>query len=201
MSTRGAVGWHKDGVDKIAYNHCDSYPTYLGVEMLEYARKRVVTLHTHFDRVEMIDTEKPPTAEQIARCVKHGVVDLKVSTQSDTDWYCLLRNTQGDLEATASLGYMIDYSQFLNDSLFCEWAYLINLDSKKFEVYKGFQEKQPLGRYGAISEESRKHQLASYRSGLIYYGVGLIAEYSLLALPSDEAFIKEMDKLTGQDED
>lgn len=33
---------------------------------------------------------------------------------------------------------MIDDSEFLNDSLFCEWTYIINLDNEQFEVYRGF---------------------------------------------------------------
>jgi len=202
MGTRGAIGWRKDGVDKIAYNHFDSYPTCLGVEMLEYARNSIPTLHTHYDREEMIDEEVPPTPEQIKRCKDKGAVDLKVSTQDERDWYCLLRETQGKLKETADLGYMIDYSKFLADSLFCEWAYIINLDSKKFEVYQGFQTNVPEGRYGKITQESVDHQLAAaYKGSHMYFGVGLIKEYSLAKLPSDSAFVKEMDELTGQEEE
>ena len=37
MSTRGTFGFRLDGVDRISYNHSDSYPSYLGVRMLEQA--------------------------------------------------------------------------------------------------------------------------------------------------------------------
>ncbi len=202
MSTRGAIGWRKDGVDKIAYNHCDSYPTYLGVEMLAYARSSIPTLHTHFDRAVLIDDEIEPTPEQIKRCKDKGAIDLKVSTQDEKDWYCLLRDTQGNLKETADVGYMIDYSRFLADSLFCEWAYIVNLDSKKFEVYHGFQTNVPAGRYGKITQESIDHQLAAaYKGSHIYFGVGLVKEYSLTKLPSDSAFVKEIDELTRREEE
>lgn len=55
-----------------------------------------------------------------------------------------------------------DYLEFLYDSLFCEWAYIVNLDTKKLEIYKGFN-KLPDG-------EGRYAQRKG-RNG--YYGVTL----------------------------
>lgn len=44
---------------------------------------------------------------------------------------------------------MIDNHNFIKNSLFCEWAYIINLDTNKLEVWEGFQEKpQENNRYG-----------------------------------------------------
>ena len=37
---------------------------------------------------------------------------------------------------------------FIYDSLFCEWGYILNLDSEELEIYEGFQESEPVhGRY------------------------------------------------------
>lgn len=36
MGTRGLYGIRKDGVDKVTYNHFDSYPEYLGKNMLKF---------------------------------------------------------------------------------------------------------------------------------------------------------------------
>lgn len=55
-----------------------------------------------------------------------------------------------------------DDSEFLYDSLFCEWAYIVNLDTKELEIYKGFN-KLPDG-------EGRYAQM-KHRTG--YYGVTL----------------------------
>jgi hypothetical protein len=198
MGTRGVVGWRLDEEDKVAYNHFDSYPEELGVKVLDYAANTPLNvLIAHFNNVKLVKDSDVPTPEQIKRCHAHNAVNHSVSTQSDDDWYCLLSNVQGDLQATAHLGYMIDYSQFLRDSLFCEWAYIINLDTKKLEVYRGFQKNEiPLGRYGEISEESKNHQLASYRGGTeIYYGVGLLQEYDLADLPNAEGFVEELNSL------
>jgi hypothetical protein len=45
----------------------------------------------------------------------------------------------------------INSKDFLLDSLFCEWAYILNFDEELFEVYKGFNQSQQIdkGRYAA----------------------------------------------------
>ena len=44
---------------------------------------------------------------------------------------------------------MEDNSDFIKDSLFCEYAYIINLDTHDLEYWRGFQEEpDPFNRYG-----------------------------------------------------
>jgi hypothetical protein len=65
-----------------------------------------------------------------------------------------LRIFQGDLNAyKEGLSYMIDNSDFIKDSVFCEWAYIINLDTNELEVYKGFQDTPSNSRYGNKKSE------------------------------------------------
>lgn len=40
MSTRGAYGFILNGEEKITYNHCDSYPSYLGINILKFLVKK-----------------------------------------------------------------------------------------------------------------------------------------------------------------
>lgn len=62
-----------------------------------------------------------------------------------------------------------DDTGFLADSLFCEWAYIINLDSDKLEIYKGFnKDPQAKGRYAHLYDED------GVNNG--YYGVALVLE-------------------------
>jgi hypothetical protein len=147
MGTRGVFGFHKDGVDKIMYNHYDSYPTGLGEQVQEFIKKHDVgELDIIFDRIVMIDEDSIPTSQQIEECEPYA--DLSVSSQSTADWYCLLRKAQGDLEAYASgLKYMIEGADSLKDSLFCEWGYVINLTTNRLEIYRGFQRESQENRY------------------------------------------------------
>ncbi len=143
MSTRGYYGIKKNGKLKGTYNHWDSYPSGLGVELVEEINKikkedRIKVLSDTFDYIELINENSIPTKEQQDMCVKANVVDLNVSSRSLEDWYCLLRNTQGKLNCYIDrvVPYMSNGNSFLENTLFCEWSYIINLDTKKLEVNK-----------------------------------------------------------------
>ncbi|MBQ6632266.1 MAG: hypothetical protein IJH63_01520 [Methanobrevibacter sp.] len=142
MSTRGYYGIKKRGELKGSYNHWDSYPSGLGKDLVKELNKikkddRLKVLNETFDYIELIDSNIPPTEEQKEVCQKANVVDLGVSNRSLDDWYCLLRKTQGDLSTYINkiVPYMENGNSFLDDSLFCEWAYIINLDTNKLEIY------------------------------------------------------------------
>lgn len=87
--------------------------------------------------------------------------------------------------------YMLqDHSQFAADSLFCEWAYVIDLDKKTFEVYKGFNNRK-LGktqRFFYLETEDGKHGEVV---GSKHHPVRLAKKYKLNALPTEEEFIAD----------
>ena len=148
MGTRGAYGFCKNGELKVTYNHFDSYPEGLGQDILDFIHgTSIEEMNKMCDDLQLIDEKIPPTEEQIQKCRDAGSIDLGVSNQSVTDWYCLLRNCQGDLAMNCKVGMMSDDKDFLQDSLFCEYAYIINLDDNVLEVYRGFQQTPPKGRF------------------------------------------------------
>ena len=152
MGTRGLYGFRKNEQDKTSYNHFDSYPEGLGADVLKFIRNHSIEeMNEFYDRIIMVDQRITPTYKQKENCIKNGFVNLSVSNQSENDWYCLLRNLQGELEKLyeCEFPYMIDDSDFIKDSLFCEYAYIINLDTNVLEFYKGFQHvPQDGNRYG-----------------------------------------------------
>lgn len=136
MGTRGAMGFYRDGQYKVVYNHFDSYPDRLGNDVLDYIHsKSIDDMNKAFDRIELFDPESKPTKEQIEKCAAY--TDLSVSRQSTDDWYCVLRGAQGNLDAYAEVGLMPDDAAFMGNGLFCEYAYIINLDDEVLEVYDG----------------------------------------------------------------
>lgn len=152
MGTRGLYGIRKNNIDKTTYNHFDSYPEGLGADMLKFIRKHSnAALNEFYDNIIMVAPDAIPTKEEIAHCAEYGFINLTVSNQSTQDWYCLLRETQGNLEILfeCDYPYMIDNRDFIKDSLFCEYAYIINLDTNVLEYYEGFQTTPQAGnRYG-----------------------------------------------------
>ena len=159
MGTRGTYGFRKNGTDKLTYNHYDSYPDYLGRQVVEFCQNHSIEeLNKIFDKTIMVNESDTPTEEQIKECIENGFSDFSVSSESKTDWYCLLRNCQGDLECLADANdhaYMTNSFDFIKDSLFCEYAYIINLDDEVLEFYEGFQKKPQEGnRYGTKADDS-----------------------------------------------
>lgn len=144
MSTRGAVGIICNGIEKVGYNHCDSYPEGLGNEMIEFLKHmNNVRLKEIFDKISFNEDSKPM-----------DVWNWKKHTFNEN---------------------FADSSDFLADSLFCEWAYIINLDTKMLEFYQGFNnDEKANGRYA----NKGKYECSN---GTVYYGVSLKKEIPLIS--------------------
>lgn len=164
MSTRGAIGVYDEGRDLfITYNHFDSYPDGLGRNVLEFildVNRRPdgwETFRANCRALTLVDDDTKPTKATIKKYKELGYFDGKVASQKDTDWYCLLRNVQGATTfqeiLLGRLAHVIDSAEFIKDSLFCEYAYIINLDEGVLEFYQGFQKRPDLtSRFGAVAQ-------------------------------------------------
>lgn len=139
MGTRGLYGFRMNGLDKTTYNHFDSYPDILGRDIVNFCSNYSADeMKEIFKKIILVSELDTPTNEQIVECKQFA--NLSVYTKRLDDWYCLLRNSQGKLEPyTNGLRYMIDNSSFIKESLFCEYAYIINLDENVLEYWMGFQ--------------------------------------------------------------
>lgn len=188
MGTRGFVGFVVDGTEKISYNHWDSYPGGLGLDVLKWLRQQDISeVREAAAKLRLVDNNEPATVKDIER-VGTRYADRGVSTGKLSEWYVLLRETQGNPAAILDAGVMIDGSDFPYDSLFCKYGYLIDLDQQTFEVYAGFQsEAHDKGRFAKRTGE----HLAD--NG--YAPVALAATWTLEALPTDDEFMTELDHL------
>jgi hypothetical protein len=182
MGTRGFVGFVVDGQEKIAYNHFDSYPSELGVHVLQWARsvEDWQEIRELAATLRLVSDDSPPTSEDVAMLGDY--YDGRVGGTSAVSWYQLLRKTQGDMAAILAAGALEDASEFPYDSLFAEWGYIVDLDANRLEVYKGFQE-----------EPHKEGRFATRGADRGYYPVRMIASWPLDALP-DSGRMLDLDK-------
>lgn len=177
MSTRGVVGFRKDRKDKIVYNGSDSYPSYCGANVI-----RIIQEHSNeefsrlFDRIMTVGYDTT-LDDSILTPDFEGIID-----HIDDDYTCII----------------IDYHDFLQDSLFCEWGYIINLDENCLEIWRGFQTKPQQNRYKltrqqAIKLHGKAHGTDEWanihkdgKKTYSYYNCAIIARWNLDAIRESE---------------
>ena len=178
MSTRGLIGFYKNGQTKVTYNHSDSYPSYLGVNILNELRQYTIgIMNATFKEIILVKEYSKPTNKNIRKYITHSN-DL-VDDGNLYNWYVLLRNTQGTFKPYLDwkIFHMIDSQNFIKDSLFCEWAYIVNLKTKRLEVWQGCQTVENNNRYNIKTDDE-------------YKSCKLLISFPLNDLPTNEEFLK-----------
>jgi hypothetical protein len=195
MGTRGLTGFVIDGQVKAQYQQFDSYPSGVGADVVAAFASGKITAEG-VRAITLVKGDSKPTKTQIKRLEKYS--NTGVSTGSLDEWYVLLRETQGDVLAMIEAGFMIDSSSFAADSLFCEWGYLINLDTNTLEVYRGFQtdKSKVVGRFAEmVSDPPPEHNGKPIHEQ--YYPITLVAEFKAEDL---NTFNLVMEKVQARDD-
>lgn len=184
MGTRNLTMVQLNNEIKVAqYGQWDGEPDGQGVTVLEFCSNKanLEKLKERLSHVSFLEDETE---------IQHLTELLKQDDKETIEWFdtfisrdvCAnilmnIINSTGDvkLHNNFNFGY---------DGLCCEWAYLVNLDTNKLEVYYG-------GSTFCLKENERFYNKDSNDG---YYGIKLIQEYDLNDLPSEEDFIKELEK-------
>lgn len=195
MGTRNLTCVVYKGEYKLAkYGQWDGYREGLGTKILNFLR-------TEFNREKFIaglekltpitetqlkqlwvDCGASPTEDWVTMDVSERFKVAHPELSRDTSGGDLLRLIQ---DGTAK--WSNSNVKFAADSLFCEWAYVIDLDQGTFEVYEGFNE-SPLG----ITDRFAGIAMEPLRAGEVrkYYQVRLLKSYSLRRLPNAKTMCK-----------
>lgn len=192
MGTRGLVGVVIDDTPKATYNHFDSYPTGLGLDVVKFVQgldwENLDADREAFQNLTLVDESENPTDEQIDVLNARGI-DSPVAVSTGVDWYAWLREAQGNLSEYLRIGFMPNGTTFGSDSLFCEWGYLVNLDNQTVEVYRGFQtEPHTEGYWSDVPTQNG------------YHGIKRIAVIPFADL-SDEVMTKIETDVYGEEDD
>ena len=178
MGTRNLTAVYIDGEYKVAqYGQWDGYPNGQGLTALHFLRdemkedifKNAVRNSSVITKEEM-DALLYENGENLYRA------HPEFSRDTGAEILEILQNHPSGMKLTDSIG-------FAADSIFCEWAYVIDFDNNTFEVYKGWNDKREL------TPEDRFYFLRGYESDE-YHGITLEKEWRLTELPTDEEFLK-----------
>ena len=177
MGTRHLVAVQLDGEYKIAqYGQWDGYPEGQGKTVLDFLKSKLFKGkgRARFEEklraaAYMTDAERTALDKQIE----------KIENWQER-WPELSRDAGAkilEMVATRDSGIKLNNSiSFAGDSLFCEWAYVIDLDKSVLEVYVGFNKKKvdAKERFAATPVEGNQE----------YHPIRLLISYPLSKLPT-----------------
>lgn len=199
MGTRHLIAVQLDGEYKVAqYGQFDGYPEGAGCATLRFLHEGDIEALKR----NLVFTYEPSDEDMVAIWAEigHDIAASKVLIPTekyaifDELYPTLHRNTSAgvlDIIASNSDGKRIPLKkeiEFAGDSLFCEWAYVIDFDAGTFEVYKGYNKEAP------AEEGERFHDVEwnreyKGREGESFYQVRLAAKWDLNQLPSEVEFV------------
>lgn len=193
MGTRHLIAVKANGAYRIAqYGQWDGYPTGQGAAVLSFLRKKSLPkfkekcLKTQF----ISDGELKALWIECGASPNSDFVNMDVANKFKSLYPQLSRDagsTVLEMVYSSPDGIKLqDSINFAGDSLFCEWAYVIDFDKETFEVFKGFNTKK-------LDKNERFY--SSPRDGKEYYPVSLAKTYSLKSLPTLKNFLKHMEKI------
>lgn len=210
MGTRGLTVVIMDGEHRIAqYGQWDHYPEGQGVTAMNFCRKNLTTEEGREKFRKALKRTKFIDQEHMDKIMKRlGIsgkwMNMEQAERFKTKYPALSRDAGAEILDLVLKGKKLlrDGIDFASESLFCEWAYVVDLDKMALEVYEGFQTApHKRGRFADMEVEERAEV-----SGSKYYPVALVATFDFDKLPKTEGAVEEtmkrLQKLAnGPDED
>lgn len=189
MGTRNLTIVKHNGEYKVAqYGQWDGYPSGQGLTVLAFARK-LSKVNTLLEFTRKVDAVKVASLEYM------NDIDNRVKSGEIKDWRKsypeLSRDTCAeilDMIMERPPGIILqDDINFAADSLFCEWAYVIDLDESTFEAYVGFNQTplEPGDRFFFLNDKRQRDYREDYYPIKLYPG----ARWSLRELPTEDEFL------------
>lgn len=210
MGTRNLTLVQVDGALKVAqYGQWDGYPSGQGATVLKFMRDLVLSedrvaeftdkvRKCHFmDAAELAEFEAEWKSAFGNGMISSGNYDAhkRKSERFYKVWPQMTRDTAAEIlsvimESKDGIA-LHDNSAFAADSLFCEWAYCVNLDTRTLEVYSGFNH-EPLAdgdRFVGLPISPK----GDYEGAKQYYPIRCVKTFSFDDLPTEEEFVAALE--------
>ena len=179
MGTRHITAVVAEGEFVVAqYGQWDGYPTGAGNDIVAIISGKIDQLKASLKHIVPVDsgTVERYWAEcgaqewgaDMETCRRFKVKHMTLDRDTGPDVLNILIHTEVSVELYLDVG-------FIADGLFCEWVYVVDLDSGMFEIYQGFQIHPSENRFSSMFEGTING----------YYPPKLVATYPLDDLPTD----------------
>lgn len=191
MGTRNLTMVYKNGEYKVAqYGQFDGYPEGVGATLLNFLKS--VNMDAFNKAIQNVSFHTTKEIDEINKNIDE--IRKDIPNYSWKKYYPhLARECGGDILNQIvfnGVNKVLNDFDFAADSLFCEWAYVIDLDTNKFEVYKGFNQVKlnKNERFYCLEEKSKNG----------YHPVKFVKSYDINNLPDENSFIADF---KSKDED
>ena len=194
MGTRHLIAVQKDGEYKVAqYGQWDGYPEGQGVRVLEFLRNADMEFFKkRLNNVRFFDEAKDKDfIDSYNKNVQGWSSDPDNRTEEQKRWHSLFQSRDLGAKILTNIANSGDDDillknaiSFAADSLFCEFAYVIDFDKNTFEVFRGFNKDE-------LGSDERFASLAIPRDGGEYRQVKHVKTFKLSNLPTKEDFLNE----------
>lgn len=193
MGTRNLTMVIQDHETKIAnYGQWDGYPEGQGLTILSFLNEKenIEKLKALLPKIRFENEQDIKEKEEFSKSIgaKEGWVNIPQSELYDQKYPLDSRNLGGAIlekllehQNKAEI-VLVDSEKFAADSLFCEWAYVVDLDNNTLEVYRGFNESR-------LTSKDRFYNLHKVHQQ--FYPIKILKTFSLDKLPDAEKFISE----------
>ncbi|NUS02059.1 MAG: hypothetical protein HOV97_05790 [Nonomuraea sp.] len=195
MGTRHLIAVVIDGDFKIAqYGQWDGYPTGQGASIANFLAEpgNVDRLRKTAPKLRWATAEDFERVSAELDLPADGWMNMEQAERYSKAYPALTRDTGADilrLVADETVSFVKDSRSFAQDSLFCEWGYVIDLDNDVVEVYRGFQQDpHNEGRWGGMEPDNG------------YYPIKLVRTFPIAEFT--EAAMSDLEtEIYGADED
>lgn len=191
MGTRSlTVVQHNNQIKVAQYGQWDGYPKGQGITLLSFLKdaSKVEALKELLPKVRFQTKEDIQELTSFLKSIgcENGWMNIEQGNLFRNKYPMHHRDVGGEildlilLHKDSNEIILTDTYYFATDSLWCEWAYVVDFDKNTFEVYAGLNTSE-------ITKEDRFFDL--YKEDCKYKPVKLIISFSLDTLPTEKEFI------------
>jgi len=189
----------EQGETKVAqYGQWDGYPEGQGNTVLKFLRnkKRISKLKNRLKDFHFATDEDQKEMDEFFKSIgsNDGGLNMEQAELYHKKYPLLTRDNGANvlnlILETKGKQFLVDSTDFAGDSLFCEWAYVIDFQNNMLEVYGGFNE-EPLADDERFKYLEKLGQKDNYGRTIEYTSIKLIKKYSLDEIPTLKQLVED----------